>query len=82
MQKGLSSEEEFESSEKEEFDDGIDDPVGLATLRTPSHVLGGHTSVVIAADWLVGMSKQILACTYFDRMCEDNKTNLKFYFMA
>jgi WD40 repeat protein len=28
----------------------------LATLRTPSHVLSGHTAVVIAADWLPGKS--------------------------
>lgn len=55
VQKGLSSEEEFESSEKEEVDvDSGDGPVGLATLRTPSLVLIGHTSVVICADWLHG----------------------------
>jgi hypothetical protein len=51
-----SSEEEFEASEKEEVDDAGDGPVGLATLRTPSHVLSGHTAVVIAADWLPGKS--------------------------
>lgn len=54
IQKGLSSEEEFESSEKEEFDENGDGPIGLATLRTPSQVLSGHSSVVICADWLPG----------------------------
>lgn len=55
VQKGLSSEDEFESSEKEEAEEGgSDGPIGLATLRTPSQVLNGHTSVVIAAAWLHG----------------------------
>lgn len=59
VQKGLSSEEEFESSEKEEIDvDSGDGPVGLATLRTPSLILNGHTSVVICADWLYGEFNQ------------------------
>ena len=54
-----SSEEEFESSEKDEVDEGGDGPglMGLATLRTPSHVLSGHSSVVISADWLPGTTK-------------------------
>ena len=54
MQKGVSSEEEFESSEKEEVEDNVDGSIGLATLRTPSSILNGHTSVVICADWLAG----------------------------
>ncbi|CAG7726096.1 unnamed protein product [Allacma fusca] len=63
IQKGLSSEEEFESSEKEEFDESGDGPIGLATLRTPSSVLSGHTSVVIAADWLPG-GEQIITASW------------------
>jgi len=62
VQKGLSSEEEFESSEKEDIEEGgADGPIGLATLRTPSQVLSGHTSVVIAADWLPGGDQLITA---------------------
>ncbi|ODM93041.1 WD repeat-containing protein 37 [Orchesella cincta] len=62
IQKGLSSEEEYEASEKEEVDvDSGDGPVGLATLRTPSSILNGHTSVVICADWLCGGDQLITA---------------------
>lgn len=84
MQKNVSSEEEFESSEKEgDYDDlggggpggggggygfgfggpadSNNGPVGLATLRTPSTTLTGHTSVVICADWLNGGDQVITA---------------------
>jgi len=62
VQKGLSSEEEVESSEKEEIDENADGPVGLATLRTPSSILSGHTSVVICADWLPGKYYEWKTC--------------------
>ncbi|KAK8403839.1 hypothetical protein O3P69_000132 [Scylla paramamosain] len=58
-----SSEDEVDGSDREDEDDGgrCDGAGGPATLRTPLRELMGHTSVVIAADWLPGGDQAITA---------------------
>ncbi|XP_050693096.1 WD repeat-containing protein 37-like [Eriocheir sinensis] len=58
-----SSEDEVDGSDREDEDDGGrgDGAGGPATLRTPLRELTGHTSVVIAADWLPGGDQCITA---------------------
>ncbi|XP_047490920.1 LOW QUALITY PROTEIN: WD repeat-containing protein 37-like [Penaeus chinensis] len=61
-----SSEDEVDGSDREDEEDGgmmgvRGDGVGAATLRTPLRELTGHTSVVIAADWLPGGDQAITA---------------------
>ena len=64
-----SSEDEVDGSDREDEDDGgvmggggrISDSGVAATLRTPLRELTGHTSVVIAADWLPGGDQAITA---------------------
>lgn len=58
-----SSEDEVDGSDREDEDDGGrgDGAGGPATLRTPLRELTGHTSVVIAADWLPGGDQAITA---------------------
>lgn len=66
QQKGLSSEEEVETSEREDnlgpADEEYSLPLGpWATLRTPVCELVGHTNAVIAADWIVGGDQAVTA---------------------
>lgn len=61
-----SSEDEVDGSDHEDEEDGglmigRGDGGGAATLRTPLRELTGHTSVVIAADWLPGGDQAITA---------------------
>lgn len=61
-----SSEDEVDGSDREDEEDGVmmgvrGDGGGAATLRTPLRELTGHTSVVIAADWLPGGDQAITA---------------------
>ncbi|XP_064111734.1 WD repeat-containing protein 37-like isoform X2 [Macrobrachium nipponense] len=64
-----SSEDEVDGSDREDEDDGggiggggrLSDGGGAASLRTPLRELTGHTSVVIAADWLPGGDQAITA---------------------
>ncbi|XP_066977066.1 WD repeat-containing protein 37 isoform X2 [Macrobrachium rosenbergii] len=64
-----SSEDEVDGSDREDEDDGggiggggrLSDGGGVASLRTPLRELTGHTSVVIAADWLPGGDQAITA---------------------
>ncbi|KAK7867581.1 hypothetical protein R5R35_005282 [Gryllus longicercus] len=58
--KGHSSEEELGTGEKDDFcDDSLLE--GTPTLRTPVSELMGHSSVVMAADWLPGGDQVITA---------------------
>ncbi|XP_057369866.1 WD repeat-containing protein 37-like isoform X1 [Daphnia carinata] len=66
QQKGLSSEEEVETSEREDnlgpADEDYTLPLGpWATLRTPVCELVGHTNAVIAADWIAGGDQAVTA---------------------
>ena len=66
QQKGLSSEEEVETSEREDNLGATDEEYSLplgpwATLRTPVCELVGHTNAVIAADWITGGDQAVTA---------------------
>ncbi|KAK3853554.1 hypothetical protein Pcinc_039913 [Petrolisthes cinctipes] len=61
-----SSEDEVDGSDREDDDDvglagGRGEGGGPSTLRTPIRELTGHTSVVMAADWLPGGDQAITA---------------------
>ncbi len=62
----MSSEEEVETSEKEDNLGPTDEDYALplgpwATLRTPVCELVGHTNAVIAADWIAGGDQAVTA---------------------
>lgn len=66
FQRVHSSEDEVDGSDREDDDDvglsgGRGECGGPSTLRTPIRELTGHTSVVMAADWLPGGDQAITA---------------------
>lgn len=52
QEKAHSSEDEIDMSEKEDYDEGQVESSDSTIIRTPSAELEGHTSVIIAADWM------------------------------
>lgn len=58
LPRGQSSEEELEGGGEESLGEGSDRP---EVLRTPLTELGGHSGVVVAADWLTGGDHVITA---------------------
>ncbi|XP_014666900.1 PREDICTED: WD repeat-containing protein 37-like [Priapulus caudatus] len=60
QEKAHSSEDEVDMSEKEDMEEAADH-VESAVIRTPSTELRGHTSVIIAADWMAAGDQIVTA---------------------